>query len=573
MIIFKKIKYKNFLSTGNQFNEIDFQKAKNTLLCGQNGGGKSTIADTICFALYGKPFRKINKPQLINNKNKKDLLVILEFENMGKSYKIVRGMKPNIFEIYENDKKLNSMASVLDDQEFLEENILRMSYKTFTQIVVVGKATFVPFMRLLPNDRRLIVEDLFDINIFSKMNLILKDRINSTNTELEQITNNILVLEKALKMQEDFLKNNIEFIDIGIEEKEREIAEKKVKIKENEEKIQQYIKIINEQNKVNDRIKVIENKIQNGSNILVELKLKLNNSNKEIEFFNNNNSCSLCKQAINHSHKQTIILTEQDAKKRYEEKINEINLIIEKYDKKYKKLQRAKKIIEDTVFQIQILQKDNEYLNNLIKKLEEDINTRKTDEKRTREEIGKNLEKIKNEIEASNQRRLELYREQQINSFAALLLKDDGIKTEIIRYYLPKINSLINQYLHAMNFFINFKLNENFEEEITNKAFEGFTYDNFSEGERLRIDLAILFAWRDLTEMRNSSSTNLLILDEIFDSSLDGIGIEDFLRILHNFSNKANIFVTSHKDDQIMDKFDRVLRFEKKSNFTKITQI
>jgi DNA repair exonuclease SbcCD ATPase subunit len=571
MIHFKKIRYKNFLSTGNQWNEIQLDQYKSTLLCGKNGSGKSTITDAICFALYGKPFRKINKPQLINNITKSNLLVEIEFETNSKEYKIIRGMKPNVFEIYENGKLINQDAQTRDYQEFLITNILKMSYKTFTQIVIIGSATYSPFMKLNPNDRRIIVEDLLEIDIFSKMNVLLKDRIARANTELDQINFNVSLTEKNIQFQKELLEKNKQNIEEQLQENQRLIKETEEKIEEKQSEIYHVQKERKLLLKENTELNELKEKAKKIFEYQISLKNKKTQLEKEIKYIESNDVCVMCNQDITEEYKINFLTK----KRENERKINEgLDLSITALNDLNKKIAEIQQQIEQAneldVLQLK-LESEIEQLQKFIQKIQNDTNRLLEDKSNNLKELEEQFEQSKNELLQLTKKRNQLLNEQQLNAIASVLLKDDGIKTKIIRYYLPTINKLINKYLQAMDFFINFNLTENFEEEVQNKAVEGFCYESFSEGEKLRIDLAILFAWRELSKIKNKSNCNLLILDEVFDSSLDTAGVDDFLKIIHQVSDHSNVFVISHKDEQIFDRFDNVLKFEKIGAFTKIS--
>lgn len=569
MILFKKISWKNFLSTGNTVTQLNLNKSNNTLIVGENGAGKSTILDALSFALYGKPFRKINKPQLVNSINNKNLLVELEFEIGKKRYKIIRGMKPNVFEIYQDNVLINQNAEMKEYQDTLERHILKLNHKSFSQIVILGSASFTPFMQLPSSHRREVIEDLLDIQIFSTMNTLLKGKMQQTKEELMSIDMEIALTEQKIEMH----KTNVQNLKINNEEI----------IKSYEEKIQieqdEYLKIENKKNEINNKIDELSNtitdkeknsirlrKINQLNDNLIEKKIKLA---KEISFYHDNDNCPTCKQElqvefkvskVDDKNKQLLEIDEGLAKLEEErtltlereQEIQKVELEINLLSKQVLELFQKINICQAT---IQSLRNNIEHVHAQSVKIDQDVSILNE----LRETLNEKI-KLKNEI--SEQRLLQ--------EIASTILKDNGIKTKIIKQYIPVMNKLINKYLASMDFFVNFELNENFEEKIKSRHRDEFSYESFSEGEKLRIDLALLFTWRAIAKLRNSASTNLLIMDEIFDSSLDNSGTEEFLKILQSFTQDTNIFVISHKGDTLYDKFDSVLKFEKKKNFSRI---
>lgn len=570
-ITFKSIKWKNFLSTGNSWTTIDLIKDKNTLIIGSNGQGKSTLLDAVTFSLYGKPFRKINKPQLVNSVNKSDLLTEIEFIINETKYNIVRGIKPNIFEIYENGKLLDQDSKIKDYQEYLESNILHMNYKAFTQIVIVGNATYTPFMRLTAADRRHIVESFLDIDIFTKMNSKLKDIIAETKQKVHDLSwKNDLNSEK-INVLDKVLKQSKESIDQKININEKEIAELNTKISIKEQKIRSINQEIQNITYSDERIIKLKDMISKMNDYSVIFNEKKKEATKYINFLSNNDNCPTCKQIIEESHKNNSIKEKED-------------LLIELQDgldKSVNKIQEINGELEEQLSNVELIRSKRSHIDSVendIKFTQKEIDRIKTNNKNLLEESKSSLnnekdqyQKLIEEKESLNKERDELIEIQHSHAIANILLKDDGIKTKIIRYYLPTINKLINKYLQKMDFFISFNLNENFEEVIKHASKEDFSYNSFSEGEKLRIDLAILFTWRELSKIRNSTSTNLLILDEVFDSSLDVAGVDDFVRIIiESISKESNTFIISHKGDTLIDKFENIIRFEKVKGFSKI---
>jgi DNA repair exonuclease SbcCD ATPase subunit len=571
MITFKKCRWKNFLSTGNSFIEIDLNRSTNTLIIGQNGAGKSTILDALTFGLFGKPFRKINKPQLMNSINNSNCVVEIEFSIGKKEYKVVRGIKPNVFEIYCNNVLVNQDAKAKDYQEHLEKFILKWNMKAFTQIVVLGSASFVPFMQLTPSDRRTIIEDLLDIEIFSSMNNIVKTKISSIKDTQKDYEYQIKLISEKIQLQKQNLEEHRKNFESEIQKKKEEGIKNQdfiEKATKDIELIQKHIEQL--QNKISD-----EKAVHSKSTKIITLQSKLSDNtkklNKEIEFFQNNDDCPTCHQIITEDTKTSHITNKK-------EKIQEIDIASKKLsdelDKLYSRLDQIEKMqkhinehnSEVVKLNTQILSanKYNTKLIQEIKSLEQNTLFKENDNEK--------LKTLNDELKVVETNANELSVQKQYHEFAATLLKDTGIKTKIIKQYLPIMNKLINKYLTAMDFFVNFNLNENFEETIKSRHRDVFSYASFSEGEKMRIDLALLFTWRQIAKLKNSTNTNLLILDEVFDSSLDGVGTEEFMKLLNTLDNNTNVFVISHKGDQLFDKFRSVIRFEKKNNFSQVVK-
>jgi len=571
MIHFKKIRWKNFLSTGNAFSEIELDKSPTTLIVGTNGAGKSTMLDAICFALFNKPFRRINKPQLINAINEKDCVVEVEFNIGSKEYLVKRGMKPNLFEIYQNGKMLNQEASAVDQQKSLEQTILKLNYKSFTQVVILGSSTFVPFMQLPPAHRREVIEDLLDIKIFSAMNIILKDRVRILKENIRELDSKIEIVKEKVNIQKRFIADLKEQSEKNTKEKEEKI-----------EKIQDEIKFLDSFNVLKmEACQKLEEDLSGMDNVETQLnQLKVFESkftdktkklNSDYKFFTDNDKCPTCKQSITEEFRdQTKIditknLEEiKKASAELEEKINDISATV--------------KIKQDFLSQMRTMQqeinsnyKEIEWKKNQISELETDINNQKSSNANiSREE--KKIKEIISEGVGLEKNLSQIKKDRDNHEVITSLLKDTGIKARIIKKYLPVMNQLINKFLKEMDFYVSFHLDENFEESIKSRMRDDFTYASFSEGEKMRIDLALLFTWRTIAKMKNSANTNLLILDEIFDSSLDVNGTDDFLRILKSFSEGTNVFVISHKPDVLQDKFQTVLRVEKQRNFSVIKE-
>ena len=566
MILFEKIRWKNFLSTGNQFSEIDFQKNSTTLIVGSNGAGKSTVLDALTFALFGKPFRKINKPQLPNSTNERDCRVEVEFSINNTNWKVCRGIKPNVFEIHRGDKLLDQSAAANDQQKWLEQNVLKMNYKSFTQIVILGSSTFVPFMQLTAANRREVIEDLLDIKIFSSMNTIIKEKIRQNRENVKVLDLKKESLTDKVSMQQNFIEQLENTGKEKIEEKEEKISQ--LLAEENDYMITN-TKIVEEQD---DHNKVLESytgateKLRKLGNLKGKISQKVSTITKEHKFFTENTVCPTCTQSIDEEFRIN--------------KINDAQTKAKELQSGYKELEEAIKGEEERERQFIALSKEITKLNNDISK----NNTRITGCQRQVRDLESEIQRITEQLANRNieHDKLETFREdlqktydelvtykEQINyyDFTYGLLKDGGVKTKIIKKYLPLINQQVNRYLQMMDFYINFTLDEEFNETVQSPIHEDFSYASFSEGEKQRIDLALLFTWREVARFKNSVSTNLMILDEVFDSSLDGQGTEEFLKIIRYVIKDANIFVISHKTG-MEDKFENVLRFEKVKGFS-----
>ena len=531
----------------------------------------STILDAITFVLYGKPFRKINKPQLINSVNNSDLMCEVTFASGSKEYLVKRGIKPNIFEIFENSKLLNQDAASRDYQEFLENNILKMSYKTFTQIVVIGNATYMPFMKLNPNDRRQIVENLLDIDIFSKMNTLLKSLISETKESINNVNYKVDLSKEKMKMYNTLLSEGTSNIDKQIENNQAEINRNSLHIQTKRKMILSIQEDISKISVNELKVKTLNNKISELNKFSTTFKEKIKILNKDITFFEETSACPTCTQDIPEKFKETTLESKKKEKDKYTETLNSCNNQIEIIKKELEiiiatieDISQKNHEIKERLLEIDSLEK---YINK-VQKQNDDLMRQKIQDMAKAKEDYSCLEEEANRliVERDN-----LLNKQHLNSIATVLLKDDGIKTKIIRHYLPIMNKIINKYLHMMDFYVSFSLDENFNEVIKNKAKENFSYHSFSEGEKLRIDLAILFTWREIAKMKNAANTNILILDEIFDSSLDASGVDEFLKILNSNNEHTNTFVISHKTEFLVDKFERTYKFFKVNGFTKLS--
>ena len=568
MILFEKIRWKNFLSTGNQFTEMTFNENQTTLIIGNNGSGKSTVLDALTFSLFGKPFRKINKPLLVNSVNEKECRVEVEFSVGSINWKVVRGIKPNVFEIWRNDSLLDQSAAALDQQKWLEQNVLKMNYKSFTQIVILGSSTFVPFMQLSASNRREVIEDLLDIKIFSSMSGIIKEKIRQTKDDI-----------KVLQLKKESLTDKVQMQKNFIEELESRAAED---IKSKESNI---MTLLDEENKfMHDNIKITEelddfNKVLKSYTgateklrKLVNLKGKISNKvstiTKEHKFFTENTVCPTCDQAIEETFRIN--------------RINDAQTKAKELQSGYKELEEAIKEEEERERQFTTLSQEISKLNNdisqnnarisgcqrQIRNLESEVQ-KLTDQLANRNTEHEKLETFKDNLKTTYDELVSKKDTINYYDFSYSLLKDGGVKSKIIKKYLPLINQQVNRYLQMMDFYINFTLDEEFNETVQSPIHENFSYSSFSEGEKMRIDLALLFTWREVARMKNSVNTNLLIMDEVFDSSLDGFGTEEFIKIIKYVVKDANIFIISHKTG-LEDRFDNVMRFEKVKGFSRM---
>ena len=568
MILFEKIRWKNFLSTGNQYTEICFTENPTNIIIGANGAGKSTVLDALTFSLFGKAFRKINKPQLVNSVNEKDCRVEVEFSIAQTSWKIVRGIKPNVFEIYRNGDMLDQSAAALDQQKWLEQNVLKMNYKSFTQIVILGSSSFVPFMQLSAANRREVIEDLLDIKIFTSMNIVIKEKIRQIRDEIKTLTLKKESLSDKVEMQTKFID------DIESQGKES-IATKQEKVEEQlklvdlyhkevtlaEEKVQKHLK---EQEKVSGATE----KLRKFSGLKGKITQKAATLTKEHKFFTENTVCPTCTQSIEEEFRINKINDAQKIAKELQSGLTELDEAINEeqererhflaLSKEISKLQNG--ISQDNV-RISGCQRQVRDLESEVQKLTEQLANRNTEHEK--------LETFKDNLRTTFDTLASKKDEIDYLDFSYSLLKDGGVKTKIIKKYLPLINQQVNRYLQMMDFYINFTLDEEFNETVQSPIHEDFSYASFSEGEKMRIDLALLFTWREVARMKNSVSTNLLIMDEVFDSSLDGFGTDEFLKIVRFVIKDANIFIISHKES-LYDKFESVIKFEKVKGFSRM---
>jgi DNA repair exonuclease SbcCD ATPase subunit len=568
MITFRYVRWKNLLSTGNYFTEIKLNNNTNTLVVGENGSGKSTMLDALCFGLFGKAFRNVNKPNLLNSINGKDCVVEVEFDTNNKSYKIVRGIKPNKFEIYCDGELLNQDAAARDYQEYLEKFILKLNYKSFTQIVILGSASFVPFMQLSASDRRSIIEDLLDIQIFSTMNGLLKDRLTNNKDLMIQRKNEIELTQQRYDLQDKHIKELKQNNENKVTEYVGEIHGNTGAIQTLHEEIANLSsQVATHQNLVAEKT-LVEDKVKKITKLESQIESNLSKFRKDISFFEHNDDCPTCRQAIATEFKETELQTLQTKAQECEHGLTQLEVKLLAEQNKLAEITEIQKQIQ--ALQIEIATKNtsitetNKYIARL-EKLIEELKTNKASTEKEELEL-KTLNDTLTELK-SNLRHL--IDEKAYYEVASGLLKDTGIKTKIIKQYLPIINKLVNKYLASLDFFVNFNLDESFKETIKSRHRDDFTYNNFSEGEKQRIDMALMLTWRAVAKLKNSSNTNLLILDEVFDSSLDTNGTEELMKILHMLEG-VNLFVISHKGDILQDKFANVIRFEKVNNFSRI---
>jgi DNA repair exonuclease SbcCD ATPase subunit len=569
-IAFKKLRWKNFLSTGNSFVEMKLNEHNTTLIVGFNGAGKSTFLDALSFVLYNKPFRKINKPQLINSINKKDLVVEVEFDIGPHQYKIVRGLKPNVFEVYQNDKLLNQDAETKDYQETLENYILKLNHKSFCQVVVLGSASFIPFMQLTAANRREVIEDLLDIQIFSTMNSLLKDDVTENNKKIQKVEYDYMLTSEKIRMQQDY----ISAIQKNADEQILKL------LKELEDVNDQIVVCVQKTNNLEDKFnrwnskleELNENKVRNKKQKMLLLFHQMNDNIKKLEhdiqFFDSHNDCPTCKQVIQSEFKSSTIAEKHIQIEEMRDGISKMNVELEKIDVQIRDIELIKNDITSNNINMAAHKNTYDGLKSYTIKLGKEIENLKN--KSDTIVMNEDMKQLDSDLETYMSEKNELLKQKDAYQIAAAILKDSGIKARIIKQYVPIINKLINKYLSAMDFFVQFELDENFNETIKSRHRDEFSYSSFSEGEKMRINLAILFAWRSVAKLRNSAATNILIMDEVLDSSMDHNGTTEFMKILNELTKETNAFIISHKSDQMIDKFSNVIKFEKHKNFSRI---
>ena len=568
MIKFHKVRYKNFLSTGNEFTEIDLSRKKTSLIIGSNGSGKSTLLDALTFGLFGRAFRKIPKTALVNSINQKHTVVEVEFQIGRNKYRVMRSIKPNKFEIYRDGKLLHQDASVRDYQAILEQQILKLNYKSFTQVVVLGSSTFTPFMQLNTPERRAIIEDILDIQIFSVMKDCLKQRASSLNNEQREVRNNIKIGEAKIQGQEEAMKRLEENRDEMIDKLTKDILDHEIKVIDYKSKITVGLHQVDQlQDTISDE-KDIREKLQQTLSDERQFETERKKFIKELKFYEDNDECPTCKQDIESNHKEHICTDTTESLKEIDKKLTERSKTVEEINERLTEISKVQAEIFDLQGEIQREQNLISTNEQYIDKVEGQILELKQQEHT--EDDKEKLEKYRKALDVLQGMDAEISDNKHYHDLAEILLRDSGIKTKIIRQYLPIMNKLINKYLASMEFFVQFELDEEFNEEIKSRYRDNFSYSSFSEGEKMRIDLSLLFTWRAVAKLKNSVNTNLLILDEVFDSSLDEGGTDEFLKILHTLDDNTNTFIISHKGESMNEKFNNIIEFEKTNNFSKI---
>tara|TARA_A100001234_G_scaffold115243_1_gene101125 strand:- start:971 stop:2683 length:1713 start_codon:yes stop_codon:yes gene_type:complete len=568
MILFEKLRYKNFLSTGNQFTEINFTTASTTLVIGNNGAGKSTMLDALTFALFGKSYRGVNKPQLINSVNEKECLVEIEFKIADTSWKVVRGIKPAIFQIYKNGELLNSDAAAKDQQIWFESVVLKMNYKSFTQIVILGSSNFVPFMQLTAASRREVIEDLLDIKIFSSMNQVLKDRVKNSRDQIRTLELKKDSLEDKVHMQRDFIEEVERVADTDINQKKNQIKT----LTETQDTLLKGA--LENENQLLEKQKELEKysgatkKLRQLGNLKGKISQKITGIIKDHKFFSDNTVCPTCNQDIEETFRINRIDDAQNKAKELQSGFTQLEEAIKEEEEREHQFSIVSKEVTNLTHEISQINTKISGYQRQVRDLEQEIQT-VADRLAKRNSEHEKLKELQDKL-ASAVLETDEHKNQLINySFVSDLLRDGGVKTQIIKKYLPLINQEVNRYLQMMEFYINFKLNEEFNETIESPIQEDFSYASFSEGEKMRIDLALLFTWREVAKIKNSLNCNLIIFDETFDSSLDGFGTDEFMRIIRFVIKDANVFVISHKEG-MRDKFLNVLKFEKVKGFSRM---
>jgi DNA repair exonuclease SbcCD ATPase subunit len=571
MINFTKIRWKNLLSSGNTFTEIQLDEYQTTLVLGENGAGKSTMLDALCFGLYGRGFRNLKKELLINSVNEKNLEVEVEFYIGKKNYKVIRGIKPNIFQIYIDDVFVNQDANVRDYQEQLEKHILKMNYRSFTQVCILGSANFVPFMQLKSKERRNLVEDLLDISIFSTMSDILRTRISNHVIETRETDHEINIMEErisGLNQQLTVLQTN----------RDEKIGKFETTIAETQTNIEQLLETVDEKNKIVDAKSTeisdkdkSESRLNTAIQTISKLEQKRTKLEEEIIFYEQNDNCPVCEQGIDEEHKKTHVATKQTKKDAMVDAIRDLTKLIQQSNRRMEEIRVISESIKGIQSEIGVIQSEivsnQKYITKLLSEIE-DLKNEATGGSNTQSKIEDSEEKL----DILHSKKESLSDQSHYYDIASTLLRDQGVKQKIIKQYVPIMNNMINKYLASLEFFVGFELDEAFEETIKSRFRDVFKYDNFSQGEKMRIDLALLFTWRAIARMKNSVNTNLLVLDEVFDSSLDVSGTDDFLKLLNTLTEKTNVFIISHKGEALYDKFNNVLRFEKYKNFSRLAE-
>ena len=566
MIVFEKIRWKNFLSTGNQYTEVELDSNSTTLIVGTNGAGKSTVLDALTFSLFNKPFRKISKSQLINSINDKDCVAEIEFSIANNKYTVVRGIKPSIFRIYKNGKPLDQSSNATEQQKWFEQNVLKLNFKSFTQIVILGSSTFVPFMQLNSPGRREVVEDILDIKIFSMMHVLVKEKMRMYNDEIRDLESKSEIVKEKINIQDRFIDDLESQSDEKVAEKDQEILELQRQHDTFRVQIDECFMAIDNLKKLTQDIRPLKDKCTNLKSLSAKISSKRELTNKHLRFFVNNDDCPTCRQSIAPEFKEKEIQSAKEKIDEFDTGVSRLRVQVEDIEKDIDHNIALQEQVSDKEWQMRNM-KDKclniddkmKYIRNEIEKIQ-DNNIDKEKEKRS-EFLGQKM--VLDEMTSDTKKK------RAEHDIVSHLLKDGGVKTRIIKKYLPLMNRTIRSYLQKMDFPINFSLDEEFNETIKSPIHEDFSYASFSEGEKMRIDLALLFTWREVARIKNSVNTNLLILDEIFDSSLDVSGTDDFMKIIRFAVKDANIFVISHKGDMLQDKFADTIQFEKHKSFSK----
>jgi len=568
MIYFKTLKWKNFLSTGNQYIEVDLQKAPSTLIVGANGSGKSTLLDALCFVLFNRPFRDIKKEQLVNTINNNDCEIQVTFKIGNKDYKIIRGIKPNIFEIYCNNVLVNQDASNVDYQHTLENNILKCNYRAFCQVVILGSSSYEPFMHLRARYRREVVEEILDIRVFSDMDLLLRAKQGELNKAVQDVRYKYNLMSEKFELQKKHFEEVLDRDNIDISDKRKQLADNEkdnLVYKDKLEKLNE--EIISKKQKIWHKSEY-DKKANQLAKLEAKIETNLSNHKKTLEFFEKNNNCPTCTQKIDQGFKAQKCQHEQTKITELEKGLKELLIEISKTENKVNEMSVLSDKLNNLKVEVAKINTSIDEINRQSNRLNDEI-VRLETEKKNSDKVAFELEQIKEELKQVNIEKEKVIEEKKYIDIAREILNDTGVKAKIIKKYLPIMNNLINKYLQAMDFFVNFHLDEEFNETIKSRFRDTFNYNSFSEGEKLRIDLALLFTWRTIAKMKNSTNTNLLILDEIFDSSLDTTGTEDFFKILRELTGE-NTFIISHKGDIMFDKFTNIIKFEKYKNFTRL---
>lgn len=571
MINFKKVRYKNLLSSGNTFTEIQLDTHQTTLILGENGSGKSTLLDALCFGLYGRGFRNLKKDLLINSINGRDLLVEIEFSVGTKQYKVIRGAKPNRFEMYLDDVLVNQDANVRDYQEHLEKQILKMSFRSFTQVAILGSANFVPFMQLKSKDRRNLVEDLLDISIFSTMQEVLRNKMSAHKNEITETGHDIKIMEERIHGLNEQLNVLRENRDSKISKYESTVEETQSNINNLMEKIDEKTQdVVAETTSIKDK-----DSKENQLTELLDLERQLEGARKktirEIKFYDDNDNCPTCEQGIDEDHKKKHVTEKELKKTELVTALVEIEGKVSNCSNRLAEIREVQGRIEEVQKNIALLQTEVVSNQKYITKLQKEIEDLKTEATAGSDAEDKILD-AEDTLDILIQKKEKQSETSHYYDIAQMLLRDQGVKQKIIKQYVPIMNKLINKYLAQLEFYVGFEIDESFEETIKSRFRDVFKYDNFSQGEKMRIDLSLLFTWRAIARMKNSVNTNLLILDEVFDSSLDTAGTDDFLKLLNTLTERTNAFIISHKGDALHDKFNQVLRFEKYKNFSRVAE-